>query len=225
MSQNHEPTRIRWKLLLTVALASVALIAAVAGTTAWLSASRSLTTLTKIDFVTLTLEGKTTDSEPVDLGTLNINTPSKEMPFRIVTKKGAKYVLQLAHTTNLPLTYEIYTAKDWYENGAEKGAKIKEASDIGKTYAAETYTEAENKDRVQTAAQPLYWISGDITAGTVSGTNIDYYVLVVSWEAGTTAESVINKDTEMVYLSASLLTTNTETTGGTGDAESSEPTA
>lgn len=214
MFQDCNHRRVRWKLLLSVALASIALFAAVAGTTAWLAADRSLTTLTKIDFVTLTLEGRTTDSEPVNLGTLEVGKP-KEMPFRIVTKKNAQYQLQLAHTTNLPLTYEIYTASEW----AQKTTRIKEANAEEKQYPDQTYNTG---DHVQTNAQPLYWLA-ECTANATTG--IDYYVLVVNWESGTTAESVINKDTEMVYLSASLLTTNTGTTGGTGNAESSEPTA
>lgn len=212
MSQNHERNRIRWKLLLTVALASVALVAAVAGTTAWLSATRSLTTLTKINFVTLTLEGKTTDSEPVNLGTL-VWGESKEMPFRIVTKKNAEYVLQLAHTTNLPLTYEIYAAEAWYEGDVKKGACIKAANAKENQYHDKTYNAT---DTIQTDAEPLYWISDTRKANAATG--IDYYVLVVNWEDGAVKDSVINKDTEMVYLSASLL-------GGADDAETSEPTA
>lgn len=214
MFQDCNHRRVRWKLLLSVALASIALFAAVAGTIAWLAADRSLTTLTKIDFVTLTLEGKTTDSVPVNLGTLEVGK-SKEMPFRIVTKKNAQYQLQLAHTTNLPLTYEIYTASEW----AQKTTRIKEANAQELQYPDQTYNTG---DHVQTNAQPLYWLA-ECTANAKTG--IDYYVLVVNWKSGTTAESVINKDTEMVYLSASLLTTNTGTTGGTGNAESSEPAA
>lgn len=213
MFQDCNHRRVRWKLLLSVALASIALFAAVAGTTAWLAADRSLTTLTKIDFVTLTLEGRTEDSVPVNLGALTIGE-AKEMPFRIVTKKNANYILQLAHTTNLPLTYEIYTASEW----AQKTTRIKEANAEEKQYPDQTYNTG---DHVQKNAEPLYWLSNRTANAT---TGIDYYVLVVNWESGTTAESVINKDTEMVYLSASLLTTNTGTTGGTGNAESSEPT-
>lgn len=214
MFQDCNHRWVRWKLLLSVALASIALFAAVAGTIAWLAADRSLTTLTKIDFVTLTLEGETTDSEPVNLGTLEVGK-SKEMPFRIVTKKNAKYILQLAHTTNLPLTYEIYTASEW----AKKTTPIKDKNAQELQYPDQTYNTG---DHVQTNAQPLYWLA-ERTANATTG--IDYYVLVVNWKSGTTAESVINKDTEMVYLSASLLTTNTGTTGGTGNAESSKPAA
>ncbi len=207
MFQDRNHRRVRWKLLLSVALASIALFAAIAGTTAWLAAERSLTTLTKIDFVTLTLEGQTTDSEPVNLGTLEIGK-SKEMPFRIVTKKNAQYQLQLAHTTNLPLTYEIYTASEW----AVKKDLIKKPDAQEKQYHEETYGTYTD---VQKNAEPLYWLA-ECTANAATG--IDYYVLVVNWKSGTTAESVINKDTEMVYLSASLL-------GGADDAETSEPTA
>ena len=214
MSPKHNRNRLRWALLLSGILVTVSALAAVMGTAAWLTSQRSLSTLTKIDFVTLTLEGRTEDSVPVNLGALTIGE-AKEMPFRIVTKKNAKYILQLAHTTNLPLTYEIYTASEW----AQKTTRIKEANAQELQYPDQTYNTG---DQVQTNAQPLYWLA-ERTANATTG--IDYYVLVVNWKSGTTAKSVINKDTEMVYLSASLLTTNTGTTGGTGNAESSEPTA
>ena len=214
MTPKHKQNRLRWALLLSGILVTASALAAVMGTAAWLTSQRSLSTLTKIDFVTLTLEGRTEDSVPVNLGVLPIGE-AKEMPFRIVTKKNANYILQLAHTTNLPLTYEIYTADEW----AKKTTPIKEANAQEKQHHAETYGTYTN---VQINAEPLYWLSNRTANAT---TGIDYYVLVVNWKSGTTAESVINKDTEMVYLSASLLTTNTGTTGGTGNAESSEPTA
>lgn len=213
MTPKHTRNRLRWALLLSGILVTASALAAVMGTAAWLTSQRSLSTLTKIDFVTLTLEGQTEDSVPVNLGALTIGE-AKEMPFRIVTKKNAKYILQLAHTTNLPLTYEIYTADEW----AQETTRIKEANAEEKQYTNQTYNTG---DHVQTNAQPLYWLA-ERTANATTG--IDYYVLVVNWKSGTTAKSVINKDTEMVYLSASLLTTNTGTTGGTGNAESSEPT-
>ena len=107
-----------------------------------------------------------------------------------------------------------YLAKlSYYEDGYTFG---KYGTVEGVLKAAEVIT-------VQKNAEPLYWLSDTRKAN--AGTGIDYYVLVVNWKSGTTAKSVINKDTEMVYLSASLLTTNTGTTGGTGNAESSEPTA
>lgn len=196
MFQDRNHNRMRWKLLLSVALASIALFAAVAATTAWLTADRSLTTLTKIDFVTLTLEGRTEDSVPVNLGALTIGE-AKEMPFRIVTKKNANYILQLAHTTNLPLTYEIYTASEW----AQKTTRIKEANAQELQYPDQTYNTG---DQVQTNAQPLYWLAKRTANAT---TGIDYYVLVVNWSN----TNVTNKDTEMIYISASL--------GGDGNAQ------
>lgn len=214
MTPKHKRNCLRWALLLSGILVTASALAAVMGTAAWLTSQRSLSTLTKIDFVTLTLEGQTEDSVPVNLGALTIGE-AKEMPFRIVTKKNANYILQLAHTTNLPLTYEIYTASEW----AQKTTRIKEANAQETKYHTETYGTYTN---VQKNAEPLYW-QAERTANAKTG--IDYYVLVVNWKSGTTAKSVINKDTEMVYLSASLLTTNTGTTGGTGNAESSEPTA
>lgn len=201
MSPKHNRNRLRWALLLSGILVTVSALAAVMGTAAWLTSQRSLSTLTKIDFVTLTLEGRTEDSVPVNLGALTIGE-AKEMPFRIVTKKNAKYILQLAHTTNLPLTYEIYTASEW----AQKTTRIKEANAQELQYPDQTYNTG---DQVQTNAQPLYWLAKR-TAN--SKTGIDYYVLVVNWSDTT---NVTNKDTELIYISASL--------GGDGHAQTTQP--
>lgn len=190
MSPKHTRNRLRWALLLSGILVTASALAAVMGTAAWLTSQRSLSTLTKIDFVTLTLEGRTEDSVPVNLGALTIGE-AKEMPFRIVTKKNANYILQLAHTTNLPLTYEIYTASEW----AQKTTRIKEANAQELQYPDQTYNTG---DQVQTNAQPLYWLAKRTANAT---TGIDYYVLVVNWSDTT---NVTNKDTEMIYISASL---------------------
>ncbi len=191
MSPKHKRNHLRWALLLSGILVTVSALAAVMGTAAWLTSQRSLSTLTKIDFTTLTLEGQTEDSVPVNLGALDFHSAgSKEMPFRIVTKKNAKYILQLAHTTNLPLTYEIYTADEL----AVKKDPIKEPDAPEKQYHEKTYGTYTN---VQKSAEPLYWLA-ERTANATTG--IDYYVLVVSW----TDTNVTNKDTEMIYISASL---------------------
>ena len=189
MTPKHKQNRLRWALLLSGILVTASALAAVMGTAAWLTSQRSLSTLTKIDFVTLTLEGRTEDSVPVNLGALTIGE-AKEMPFRIVTKKNANYILQLAHTTNLPLTYEIYTASEW----AKKTTLIKDKNAQELQYPDQTYNTG---DHVQTNAQPLYWLA-ERTANATTG--IDYYVLVVNWSN----TNVTNKDTEMIYISASL---------------------
>lgn len=197
MTPKHKQNRLRWALLLSGILVTASALAAVMGTAAWLTSQRSLSTLTKIDFVTLTLEGQTEDSVPVNLGALTIGE-AKEMPFRIVTKKNANYILQLAHTTNLPLTYEIYTASEW----AVKKGLIKKPDAPEKQYHKETYGTYTN---VQINAEPLYW-QAECTANATTG--IDYYVLEVNWS---TTTNVTNKDTEMIYISASL--------GGDGNAQ------
>lgn len=196
MTPKHKQNRLRWALLLSGILVTASALAAVMGTAAWLTSQCSLSTLTKIDFVTLTLEGQTEDSVPVNLGALTIGE-AKEMPFRIVTKKNANYILQLAHTTNLPLTYEIYTASEW----AVKKDLIKKPDAPEKQYHEKTYGTYTN---VQKNAEPLYW-QAKCTANAKNG--IDYYVLVVNWSN----TNVTNKDTEMIYISASL--------GGDGNAQ------
>ena len=57
MTPKHKRNCLRWALLLSGILVTASALAAVMGTAAWLTSQRSLSTLTKIDFVTLTLEG------------------------------------------------------------------------------------------------------------------------------------------------------------------------
>ncbi|MGM9605510.1 MAG: hypothetical protein ACI3XG_10670 [Faecousia sp.] len=190
-------------LVLVLALAAIALLSVAVGTMAWLKFNRSLLTMTQIQFSTLDLEGQEPDSLPIDLGEIDIrNSGSKEMPFRIRSKPGTQYILQLGHTTNLPLSYEIYPVDEWDGNksGSLSGRYLNKDSTTSLAESTSREKTYDAQDSVHQNAEPLYWQS---TAGACvcSDSGYDYYVLVVSWSGN---QDVIDKETEMIYLTAGL---------------------
>lgn len=173
-------------ILITLALAAAVVLTAIAGTRAWLYYRRELGTMTKIHFSELDLTGTGQDTVPINLGEINMKeTGSKEMPFRVEANPGTKYILQLGYTNNLPLTYQIFTL----DSNETKGNPV-----TLKAITAQTYSTGE---KVQQNAQPEYQQSD---ARVCSAEGMDDYVLVVSWGAST----VIDKDTEMICLTAGI---------------------
>ena len=190
-------------ILITLALAAVVVLTAIAGTRAWLYYHRELGTMTKIHFSKLELTGTDTDTVPINLGEINMKeTGSKEMPFRVHANPGTKYILQLGYTNNLPLTYQIFTL----DSNGSKGEPVTLNSITAQTYGA--------GEKVQQNAYPEY-LQSDARVCSVDG--MDDYVLVVSWTiTEENKNSIVDKDTEMIYLTAGI--------GGYETNETSETT-
>lgn len=178
-------------ILITLALAAAVVLTAIAGTRAWLYYHRELGTMTKIHFSKLELTGTGTDTVPINLGEINMKERSKEMPFRVIANAGTKYILQIGHTTNLPLTYQIFTLDS---NGNQK-----ESVTLNRI-TTQTYSDGED---VQQNAHPEYLQSD---ARVCSAKGMDDYVLVVSWtiDENATMSEITDKDTEMIYLTAGI---------------------
>lgn len=187
----------RFAPVLVAVLAAAALLSAIGGTAAWLRYARSLNTVARIQVPSLTLTGPHGQGTiPVELGDIDLSTTgSTESIFRIESTPGTSYIIQLAHTTNLPLRYTIYKLKDAsdtanealagnYLNGNGNGT-------ADNTLHAATYGTYAS---VQKNAEPLYWQS---TARVSNGE--DYYKLVVTWGADTN-----NKETDMIYITAGI---------------------
>lgn len=193
--------------IIAVSLAVLVLITAAVGTRAWLSTRRTLQTITKVQYYTLKLIGETDATLPVNLGEINFkNESSKEIKFGVLSKSGTEYLLQLGHTTNLPLTYKIYHLTG--ENGEtrteitgkylNKNNTTNLAETEGKYHSA-TY---KSSDPVQKNAEPLYWVSNSgQCVCEASGT--DMYILEISWNP-TDISNITDKETEMIYLTAGL---------------------
>lgn len=208
MSHEENKKLHRRSLLLIAALAVAIVLTLAAGTLAWLRYDRSLQTAAMIQVPTLSIRGSTDDAIPIDLGEIDVSgAGSKSVIFRVVSNPGTRYLVQLAHTTNIPLTYTIYpastdgTGSSVTEHGVTcyyrtvlSGAYLNQNGSIAdKTQHAATYGTYGN---VQDNAEPLYWQSEVQT----SDAGDDFYVLVVSWIGGLQND----KETDMIYLTAGI---------------------
>lgn len=197
MSRRFPKKPGRFSPVLIAVLAAAVLLSALGGTMAWLRYARSLHTLARIQVPSMTLTGPQGESTlPVALGDMDLSKAgSKESIFRIASNKGTHYILQLAHTTNLPLNYTIYklsSASDTSGGTALAGSYRNLSGTLAdKTLHSVTYGDY---SQVQKNAQPLYWQS---EVQTSSGE--EFYVLVVTWEAGAN-----NKETDMIYITAGI---------------------
>ena len=109
---DNEKKESNWqKRQLILALVTTALLAVVLGTLAWLHYSRNLQTITEIHVPSLWLDNIST----VDLGEIDVENAEnglyrKRYVFAVVSNEKSPFLLQLAHTTNIPFTYTIYNA-------------------------------------------------------------------------------------------------------------------
>ena len=192
MSRRFPKKPGRFAPVLIAVLAAAVLLSALGGTMAWLRYARSLHTLARIQVPSMTLTGPQGESTlPVALGDMDLSKAgSKESIFRIASNKGTHYILQLAHTTNLPLKYTIYKLSSASDPSRETPLVGNYRNGDGTLHSA-TYGDY---NKVQKNAQPLYWQS---EVQTSSG--VEFYVLVVTWEAGAN-----NKETDMIYITAGI---------------------
>ena len=198
--------------ILALVLTLTALLAAIVGTMAWLRYVRSLQTITQISLIQLPLVGPDgTESLSIEPGEIDMSSSgSKEFVFGVEPQNTNTYWLQLAHTTNLSLTYTIYPATK--STAQPSGNYVQEGSVFfaydrfltgdylnrnaemlaTKEFHNSTYGSSVSAEKVQENAEPLYWQCGPIKT---TPDEIDYYVLKISWSQGAN-----NKETDMIYL-------------------------
>lgn len=192
------------KRQLALALAGTALLALIASTLAWLNFNRTLQTITRMQMPILWLRegnGKTNATE-IELGNLDFSkTGSKEIPFAVYATAKTKYILQLAHTTNLPLSYSLYRKNE--NNLTLVGFSPKT---VGNDYSYGNY------GNVQAQAYPVYQQTDQPTE--IGRNVVHYFVLKVEWND----TNVSAKETDMVYLTVATaleeIAPTTQTTGG-----------
>lgn len=203
---NNQPNDRAEKRLLILTLLATALLALIVGTLAWLRYSRSLQTMTTVHVPALYLGGADGSSTiDIDMGDIDVVTKQEQYyAFSVVSKSkdGStdRYILQLAHTTNLPFQYEVYEATGTI-TGEVTSANCKGENILSKTLSKDTTRPATYGEKstigthLHPAADPQYYQSDKRTINSTSRT--DYYILKVWWEG--TIEN--NKETDMVYLS------------------------
>ena len=207
MDQNEEKKRgipLSKKQQLALALAGTALLALIASTLAWLNFNRTLQTITRMQMPILWLKESdgVTNATEIDLGNLDFSKPgSKDIPFAVYATANTKYILQLAHTTNLPLTYSLYSKEGKTPKQLDFSSKpVKTAYSYGQ------YSEVQEK------AYPAYQQTDN--AIEIGRNEVHYFVLEVKW----TDTNVSAKETDMIYLTVATaleeITPTTQTAGG-----------
>lgn len=207
MDQNEEKKRgipLSKKQQLALALAGTALLALIASTLAWLNFNRTLQTITRMQMPILWLRegGGKTNATEIELGNLDFSKAgSKEIPFAVYATAKTKYILQLAHTTNLPLTYSLYS---------KEGETLTKLAFSSKS--VETAYSYGNYSSLQDNARPEYQQTDRPIE--IGRNDVHFFVLKVEW----TNTNVSAKETDMIYLTVATaleeITPTTQTAGG-----------
>jgi hypothetical protein len=233
------------KVQLAAAVTATVLLIIAGSTLAWFTYKDGLKTAAKIKEPTeiQVRAGNAEDIDRLDLGNINIDdaeedgavktdesTYVRRYVFCVCSELDeyttqSDYIIQLAHTTNIDFTYEIFAATDVTNGGGNEGGVTVDYTDLsGGTHTyekgepieltevanasnyADTYGEYEN---VQQNAKPLYYQSEKITTHTNKTSKyndtdwnfVDFYILEVSWDE-TEAKKWLDKESDMVYLLA-----------------------
>ena len=218
-----EEKSVRWqKRQLVLALVMATVVAVIMGTLAWLNYERGLITMARMQMPILYLRDEAgSDISRIDLGSLDIGstTPTLRV-FGVYATADTQYMLQLSHTTNLPLSYKIYHASQSVLDGLTGEVDkfyYDDQNPIGGSQLTDTHAITFGSyDRVQYNAEPVYWQADD--ARKIKRGETQYYVLEVNWEQSALSDAVkrsLYKETEMIYVTvATILEAGTETTGG-----------
>lgn len=210
-SQNqkkHVSIKLRYLVLFLILLA---LLLAAVGTVAWMRYIRSLQTVTLVQVTSLSLVGPDNKTIAIDLGDLDVSTggsEGKEYVFGVESVNLKTCTIQLAHTTNIPFSYQIFKATKSgnsfiyndsdlvvgdYLNRDKDNQNEKIALRGDNPYFTSTYEQKEGVSySVQKNAAPLYWKSNLVN---IDENKITYFVLKVTWE-----NQKNTKETDMVYL-------------------------
>lgn len=219
----NEGKSVRWqKRQLVLALVMATVVAVIMGTLAWLNYERGLITMARMQMPILYLRDEAgSDISRIDLGSLDIGstTPTLRV-FGVYATADTQYMLQLSHTTNLPLSYKIYHASQSVLDGLTgKVDKFyyDDKNPIGGSQLTDTHAITFGSyEQVQYNSEPVYWQADD--AREIKRGQTQYYVLEVNWEQSALSDAVkrsLYKETEMIYVTvATILEAGTETTGG-----------
>lgn len=226
MDQEREGRNVLWqKTQLILALVVTALLAVLLFSLAWLNYSRSLVTATNLNMPTLWLRGgRGQDTVSIELSNIDVensDVTNKRCVFSVVSTQDNPYIIQLAYTTNIGLTYRVYptTAESGEEvmGKALDGRQLDKVKTGPKTYGKDINGEDIN---VQVNANPVYWQSvqqeynGSDYTEKAGRTYIRYYVLEVDWTKPNGGSNLMNmKETDMIYLTVGNVAPSEGVTG------------
>lgn len=192
----------------------------------WMYMERSMETMSKINIpYALKLgAGNTRPIQELELSNIDVSGEQKykDIVFCVYSsQENREYDLQLAHTSNIGFTYNIYHAakdkngsvnylKENYSQRAElKGRYLNKQADS--KYATDEFhgITYDSYNSVQKSAEPLYWKTTEkqiLNEKNSAITKIidedkyyvDYYILRISWDD--TVQN--NKETDIIYIMA-----------------------
>lgn len=221
------------------AVAVILLISVSIPAAAWFTSHRRIVTVTKIQTpAALNIgAGNRESCAYIDLAGIDVTseTSYKEFVFSVYseTNIGESYDLQLAHTTNIPFTYEIYRAKQVNEN--TQNSLMYHSSEDGNDYYYSYLPENEQTVKVegsyinqngsvaddsqhsltygeytnvQTNAEPLYWRNStpiSVKDWIDSGDESKGFTDYFILKVSWDSNSVLNnKETDMIYITAGM---------------------
>lgn len=197
---SNKSSREKAGLKMEIAVACVVTIALVIllATRAWFYFSREMQTATKIHtpYKLLIAAGHKEDVINFDLGTIDAEkSTSENYVFAVYGKALEGYTLQLAHTTNIPFTYTIYSAEEkedepdkyqvayttsdaktyyYVSKGKLDGSYINRSTESGIADSTDHALTYSDYDKVQKNAEPLYW-QGKLAAPTLGTDGLYVY--------------------------------------------------
>lgn len=222
-------TTSKIKLILAAVLTVAVVVSA--PILAWFVHQKQMATMAKIDSpakLTL-LSGAGEDIIRFKMSDIDVTQGTyKDFVFCVEGSDITRYNLQLAHTTNIKFTYDIYQAQEseagtvpYIKEDGEKvyylpadnplvGGFVNDTTYVSRTIGTATYDEPSYNpgDKRQKFAEPLYWQTSDPIIANASPYDKDpeprsfqnYYVLRVSW----TQDVKNDKETDMIYLTAQV---------------------
>lgn len=207
-NDNNRKTPFWQKKQLMLAVVVTALLVVVVRSLSWLNVQRTLQTVTRMQMPVLYIKDHNEeDTQALSIGNFDVSKQgNKDIVFAVTASRKTQYNLQLAYTTNIPLTYTIYKAE---KNGSEfviqQDIQLS-LSELDWDTHSETYGEY-SKDKVQFNAEPKYWQTAD--AVSINRDEVQFYILRLNWN-----QTINNKETDMIYITVS--TKLSESGAGTG---------
>ena len=179
------------KLLLSLISALAVILILTMLSLAWLNNKRTLQTVTTMQMPVLFIKDKNDVETHLDVSQAGF----KDIAFAVTASRKTDFNIQLAHTTNIPITYKIYPAQK-----NDEGIVAEQTELAGNYLEWNTHTETYgnyNAEYVQFNAEPKYWQASDAQSINESY-GMKYYVLRISWN-----QAINNKETEMIYITVS----------------------
>ena len=218
------------KVQLCVAVLSTLALAVAIPVAAWFAQEKRLALLTKVNAPSSLYINAGNREDIVNLDISKINVEEKddngnpiEEKYYVFCVQGdnvAKYDLQIAHTTNIPFTYTLYTAVEnnsSYDATYNDDHHYKIVSEVTGGYINSNTTRVladgtlksrsyDGTDDVQIYAEPAYWKANPISTTLVDRQFCDFYILKVSWSQTKGAWNYVtnDKETDMIYITAAV---------------------